>query len=162
MGIINNIYNFINIARISSSFQKTLQNYKNLQKFDKLKKDFHIQSLMEIKPFSKKVKEIVCKLNNTYILSSMKFDKTTGKYSFKKLGLMKGFPELVDSLDYYPNMSFYESFYVQKLKAEELRKGPGKNFFIWHYAKAEDLIVRDVFTLTQLTQTIRRSIFTEV
>lgn len=54
MGIINNIYNFINIARISSSFQKTLQNYKNLQKFDKLKKDFHIQSLMEIKPFSKK------------------------------------------------------------------------------------------------------------
>ena len=135
MGIINNIYNFINIARISSSFQKTLQNYKNLQKFDKLKKDFHIQSLMEIKPFSKKVKEIVCKLNNTYILSSMKFDKTTGKYSFKKLGLMKGFPELVDSLDYYPNMSFYESFYVQKLKAEELRKGTGKKLL--HLALCE-------------------------
>ena len=126
MGIIKNIYDFINIMTSSNSIQKGLQNYKNLNKIKDIKEIFQINSLMEIKPFNSNLKEIACKIKNSYILSSININKETGKYSFKKLGIMKGFPEIVDNSEYYPEMNFYESFYVQELKALELRKGTGK------------------------------------
>ena len=117
MGIIKNIYDFINIMTSSNSIQKGLQNYKNLNKIKDIKEIFQINSLMEIKPFNSNLKEIACKIKNSYILSSININKETGKYSFKKLGIMKGFPEIVDNSEYYPEMNFYESFYVQELKA---------------------------------------------
>lgn len=52
----------------------------------------------------------------------MKFDKTTGKYSFKKLGLMKGFPELVDSLDYYPNHEFLRVLLCAETEGRGIKK----------------------------------------
>ena len=123
----NFIYNLIN--NFMKTFEKPSHSVRqplNFQRAKKLKKDFQIQSLMEIKPFNKNLKEIIAKVKTNYLLSSMKFDEKSNKYSFKYLGRMNGFKWLTHDTDYYPDLSVYESFYVAKFKAEEYRKGVGK------------------------------------
>lgn len=135
MNILNKIYQFIRIAKEYPDINKIIHIYKNLEKSEKYKDIFHINSMLEIRLFNKNMHELACKIKNSYILSSVNIDKQTGKYSFKKLGVMRGFPELVKTADYYPDMSFYNSFYVQRLNAEELRKGTGRKLI--HLARCE-------------------------
>lgn len=122
----NFIYNLIN--NLKNSFEKPSHPVRqplNFRRAKKLKKDFQIQSLMEIKPFNNNLKEIVAKIKTNYLLSSMKFDKKSNKYSFQYLGRMNGFKWLTEDTGYYPDLSVYDSFYVAKFKAEEFRKGVG-------------------------------------
>lgn len=106
------------------------------RKTERLKINLNVNSVLEIKPFDLNLKYIVAKLGDNYLLSKMDYDKSKNKFSFKQLGRMKGSKTLVyPDEDYYPNMDVYESFYVAKLEANELRKGTGRKLI--HLAKCE-------------------------
>lgn len=112
-----NIIKFFKVENFSHKFRK-LENLKRILK---------VHSLLEIKPFDKNLKNIVAKVGDNYILSSMEYDTKLKKFNFKQLGRMKGYPYLVrDCEEYYPDKDIYYSFYIAKVKANEFRKGIGK------------------------------------
>ena len=87
-----NIIKFFKVENFSHKFRK-LENLKRVLK---------VHSLLEIKPFDKNLKNIVAKVGDNYILSSMEYDTKLKKFNFKQLGRMKGYPYLVrDCEEYY-------------------------------------------------------------
>lgn len=127
MGILEKFNTLIDFPKNLKNYFFPADNSRLFRKTERLKIKLGVKSLLEIKPFDKTMQYIVAKVGDNYLMSKMDFDKSTGKFSFQKLGRMKGAKTLVrETEEYYPNMDIYESFYIIRLDATPPRKGTGQ------------------------------------
>ena len=134
MFILEKIFNIKNLKNLFFGTNPAINNRLTYQKISNLKKIFHVQSILEIRPFNPNIKELACKLKNSYIIFSV--ERNDNKYSFKRLGIMHIYKDFIDNTEYYPIDTYY-SMYIKRLKAENPKQGIGTKLI--HLARCESL-----------------------